>query len=209
VLRRTVWHWRNFVEGSWRLRPNLDLDRVRWLIVALIGSSRQLRTYETRVLSRFWITHVFEISATVKCQENLERTINNISLLLPCASGNAGKLNKHWLIFFFPCWLIYSVENSISTLKLAVKNFVQFEHWITDILWIHHWHWQDCMAVFISSFLLRISFWKFNSGHDNWLYICYIGWNWGIKSIFVDWINTNIVECYIAQSLNNTTAAMM
>ena len=29
VLRRTVSHWKNFVERSWRLRPNFDLERVR------------------------------------------------------------------------------------------------------------------------------------------------------------------------------------
>ena len=39
AFRMTVWHCRNFVEGKMQLIPYLDLDKMRVLRVALIGSS--------------------------------------------------------------------------------------------------------------------------------------------------------------------------
>ena len=43
MLRWTAWHWRNLIEGSWRLNPNWFLGRIIPLNVALIGSSSHSR----------------------------------------------------------------------------------------------------------------------------------------------------------------------
>ena len=53
-------------------RPNLVLVRKILLRVPQIGISCHLQIYDATVLSRFFDTHVFVRSASVKCQEILE-----------------------------------------------------------------------------------------------------------------------------------------
>ena len=73
-LRRTVWHWMNLTEGGQILRPNLLRSRKTLLSVPDIGISSHLRMNPFTIESIFSIIQVLDISATVKCQESLDKT---------------------------------------------------------------------------------------------------------------------------------------
>jgi hypothetical protein len=69
---RTVWHWRNLVEGRMIFNPNLLWGSRTLLRVAEIGSSIHFRLYVDAILSSLSLTQVLPMPVTVRCQEILE-----------------------------------------------------------------------------------------------------------------------------------------
>jgi hypothetical protein len=74
AFRKTVWHWRNLVEGRMIFNPNLLWGSRTLLRVAEIGSSSHFRIYLDAILFSLSLTQVLPMSETVKCQEILEST---------------------------------------------------------------------------------------------------------------------------------------
>ena len=74
ALRSTVWHLINLTEGGQTFKPDLLQGSKRLLNVPHTGSCSHLRIYLNTKESRFSQIHLLDKSATVKCQDNLERT---------------------------------------------------------------------------------------------------------------------------------------